>query len=476
VTNRVKILSEQYKTVKGLKTTLTQWMPGGRPIYGRLPAASEQYQLDFFEEGGRGYVLIPRGVDQFGPGSLYVNQSADRDVLLIEDGVIVWEEGTTPVYKTFVDFRQLGVLDGRYLICYQLIYDDAPEPLPFQVEDYSLAGLDFDVSDSASKSFENSDDAANPWPFPGINLFATAESGLNWQNFIEVVNTSPGVQSGVKPGFPDYEQPLLSWVEWKSAYPWKLDKIRVRTPLVNNVPDCTLLLRSQEDPKVWDVVQTNPAVKDNEGFYWEFETDYSPQSEWRLEWPNQTKISAERLTVSGLIYIPTKPSTPRARAQLAIYPTNLVPESESLCRLAIISVDNYQIPYRPNGELFKDDIREITNKDFEPVADWLTVFWDRQLIDLWRDVKTYSPNYMTPPILLKTSYYKLEEYGIYVEDQTPPLPPLPPATVESSLIGASVSLFPPLPTVSSLQSASVSFFSLQGSPAITDITVEVVDP
>ena len=476
ITNRAKILSGQLKTVSGLKTGLTQWGPGGRPIYGRLPAASEQYQLNFFEEGGRGYVLIPRGSDQFGPGSLYVNQSEDRDVLLIEDGVIVWEEGTTPVYKTFVDLRQLGVLDGRYLICYQLIYDDAPEPLPFQVSDYCLAGLDFDVRDSASAAFENSGDIANPWPFPGINLFATSESDLKWQNFIDVFNTSPGFQAGVKPGVPDYEQPLLSWVEWSSVYPWKLDKIRVRTSLVSNVPDCTLLLRSQDNPAAWDVIQTNPAVRDSEGFYWEFETDYSPQTEWRLEWPIETKISAERLTVSGLIYIPAKPTTPRARAQLAIYPTNVVPEDESLCRLAVISVDNYQIPYRPNGELFKDDVREIINRDYEPVADWLTLFWDRQLIDLWRDVKAYSSGYMAPPTLLKTSYLKLAEYGIIVEDGAPPLPPLPPPPRESNLIGVSVTLTPPLPEGSSLQSAEVSFTYTLPEPAITSITVDVVDP
>jgi hypothetical protein len=474
--NRIKLLSEQYKAVEELVPQPTQWNPVGRPIYGRLPAASEQYQLDFFEEGGRGYVLIPQGNDQFGPGSLYVNQSEDRDVLLIENGVIVWEEGTTPVLKTFVDFRELGVEDGRYLICYQLIYDDAPQALPFQVEDYCLAGLDFNVNDSASFISRKSTDTANPWPFPGLFMFATSEEGLEWKNYIDIVNRTPGAQAGVQPGFPDYEQPLLSWVSWESPIPWKLDTIKVRTTLTANVPPCSLLLASEDPDEEWTVIQTNAALLDSEGYYWEFQTDFIPQTKWRLDWGTAARVSASRLTVSGLLYLLAKPSTERARAQLAIYPTNVVPEDESLCRLAIVSVNNYQIPYRPNGELFKDDIREIINRDYEPVADWLTVYWDKQLITLWEDAKNFTPRYFTPSTLLRTSYASLEKYGIDVSSDPLPYPPIPVVPPETNIIRVSVFLNPPLPENTSLIEATVSFFTQPGNPAITEITLEVVNP
>jgi hypothetical protein len=470
---RVKAFSNQFRDVKGLYVQPTQWNPAGRPIYHRLPAASEQYQLDFFEEGGRGYVLVPRGQDQFGPGSLYVNQSENRDVLLIENGVIVWEEGTTPVLKTFVDFRQLGVEDGRYLICYQLIYDDAPEPFPFKVEDYCLAGLDFEVQDSASATFNRSADVSNPWPFPGVNLFATSESDLVWRNFIEVVNRTPGDNAGVKPGFPEYDQPVLSWVSWESKLPWKLDTIRVRTDLKTDVPSCSLLLASGDTTDPWLVAQTSEPLSDNEGFYWEFQTDYAPQNSWKLDWGAGTKVTATQLTVSGILYLEAKPSTERARAQLAIYPTNLVPEDESLCRLAIVSVDNYQIPYRPSGELFKDDIREIINRDYEPVADWLTEYWDEQLIDLWESAKTYSPGFMAPPTLLESSYYDLDKYGISVETGAPQYPPNPPQETATELISASVLLTPVLPESTSITQAVVTLFSPEGPPQIDSITVTV---
>ncbi len=456
---RVKVLSEQYKEAKGLSVQPTQWNPVGRPIYGRLPAASEQYQFNFFEEGGRGYVLIPRGNDLFGPGSMYVNQSENREVLLIEDGVIVWEEGSTPVLKTFVDFREVGVEDGRYLICYQLIYDDEPQPLPFQVEDYCLAGLDFSATDSASKSFQRSGDQADPWPFPGINLFASAEQGLEWKNFIDLVNRSPGAQAGVKPGFPDYEQPLQSWVSWTSALPWKLDVIKVRTALTENLPSCSLFIASPDPDEEWELVQQSLPLRDAEGFYWEFETDLVPQQKWKLDWGFANRVAASKLTVSGQLYIPSKPTVPVPRAQLAIYPTNLIPEDESLCRLAIVSVDNFQIPVRPSGELFKDDIREIVNRDYEPIANWLTQYWDDQLIKLWEEVRAFAPGYMAPPTLLKQSYASLEKFGVDVSSAPLPYPPRPPVPRTTLFVGASVSFFPPPPTSTSLVGATVSLSS-----------------
>jgi hypothetical protein len=260
----------------------------------------------------------------------------------------------------------------------------------------------------------------------------------------------------VKPGFPDYEQPVQSWVTWDSPIPWKLDIIKVRTTLTENVPACSLLIASETSSDGWELVQTNAPLRDSEGYYWQFQIDMVPQNRWKLDWGFDTKASATRLTVSGQIYLLARPSTPRARAQLAIYPLQLVPNDESLCRLAIISVDNYKIPYKPDGELFKDDIREIINRDYEPLADWLTQFWDSQLIRLWEDVRAYAPGYMAPPTLLKQSYAGLELYGIDVNPSPPPYTPPPDVPVETLLIGATVSLFPPI-TSAQFISATVTF-------------------
>ena len=39
---RPKYFSTEFREAKGLAVQPTEWIPGGRPIYGNLPAASEQ--------------------------------------------------------------------------------------------------------------------------------------------------------------------------------------------------------------------------------------------------------------------------------------------------------------------------------------------------------------------------------------------------------------------------------------------------
>jgi hypothetical protein len=46
--SRLNVLSQQYVIAKHLESRPTEWVPFGRPIYRRLPATSETYQIDFF--------------------------------------------------------------------------------------------------------------------------------------------------------------------------------------------------------------------------------------------------------------------------------------------------------------------------------------------------------------------------------------------------------------------------------------------
>ena len=45
---RIDLYSPQYVKVNNLESRPTEWNPIGRPIYRRLPAVSETYQIDFF--------------------------------------------------------------------------------------------------------------------------------------------------------------------------------------------------------------------------------------------------------------------------------------------------------------------------------------------------------------------------------------------------------------------------------------------
>lgn len=455
-TFRTTALSNEYKVVNKLYISPTQWIPGGRPIYRRLPAASESYQVDFFADGNIGYTLIPLGGDQFGAGSMYVAVSEDLRSLLIYDGVIVWKEGTTPVLKAIVNFEEIGLISGRFLVAYQQIYDDAPEPLPFSVTDFSLAGLDFDVLDSASFVYQSGDlPNSNAWPFPGDYAFLPAGSNLSWKNYIDIVNRVPQANAGVQPGIPSEFQPLLAFLSWSSPLPWKLDNITLRTSLISNLPDASLYYKENGG---WKLMQTTKVSQDINGFFWQFQTDNSPQNEWKVEWPDYSKIEVKDITVSGIIYVNTKPSTARTRAQLSIYPTNLVPKDEKFCRLAIINVNSFEIQKNNRGELLVEDIRNISNRDYEPVANWLTEYWDDRLTDIQQKVKYYAPQFIAPPTLLKTSYFDLEKFGVNLSNDPPPFPPSPPENTETLLLGASVS-FNPILGPTSLSATTVSFSS-----------------
>lgn len=463
--------SNEYKATRSLSKQPTQWVPDGRPIYRRLPGASETYQVDFFADGGLGYVLIPPGQPQFGAGSMYVSVPESLDSLLIYDGLIVWEVGTTPVFKTIVDFNEIGLESGRFLVCYQLLYDDAPEPLPFQVTDFSLGGQDFEVNDSASSVFlTTAKPNGNAWPYPGINAFAPASQNLSWKNFLGPVNRVPQANSGIQPGVPEEFQPLLCWLEWSSPLPWKLDSITLRVPIDGEAPNASLYYKTEGE---WKLVQTTQIATDSTGRYYQFLTNTDPQLEWRVEWPEKTKMEISDITVSGILNLYSKPSTSRARAQLAIYPTNLVPENETLCRLAIINVNSFELQKNERGEILIDDVRNIATRDYEPVADWLTEYWDEQLIRNFEKVYAYTPGFMAPPTLLKSSYFDLESYGINVNNEDPVYPPVPPEPLGTvTLIGASVVLEPPL--VETFEVSVLVGAPDPGPSQITDLIGEVI--
>ncbi len=181
----LKVLSEQYVDLNNLRSRPTEWVAGGRPIYRRLPATGERYQVNFFNfvtesnilssnqtlEGVEkvGYVYTPYGDSINGPTSVEVIASESNQVLLVKAGVILWEYGKTEVLPTLIDLQVLDVLSGKYTLAYQLVYDDAPIPKLYEVEDFSLAGIPMDITAST--------DPIVGWRFSPVDAFITNTSG-----------------------------------------------------------------------------------------------------------------------------------------------------------------------------------------------------------------------------------------------------------------------------------------------------------
>jgi hypothetical protein len=399
VAPRLNILSPQFISVNHLESRPTEWVPGGRPIYRRLPATSETYQINFFNlstaEGLErvGYVFVPWGESINGPTSLEVVASENNQCLLIKSGVIVWEYGKTDVRPTIVDLQVLEVLSGKYQIGFQLIYDDSPILNQYQVSDFALTGQPLNISSSS--------DSVIGWRYPGVNAFISNGS-VFWKNKDTY--------------FPQYAQPTSSFLQWQSEYTQAYSKLVLRTPS-NTAYTGTATLQYVSGSSFSDV-QTVNISRDTESQFFEFNVvSPSLQTGWRVSFSN-LDIAIDSILVSGLLTLETPQASPSPRSSLVMYPYGTLPKTvknaagneipATYCILAEVDVSVTSTVQKII------DTREIIHRDFTPVADWLTKPFDNNLIDLYEQVSAYVPLWMSPTTCMKQEYQSLEEFQVEI--------------------------------------------------------------
>lgn len=409
-TSRLNVLSPQYVQSKGLQSRPTEWVPTGRPIYRRLPAISETYQIDFFnvvtesnilgntfvgEEIEKvGYVYLPYGASIDGPGSAAVLAAEGNQSLLIQAGVLVWEYGKTEVIPTIVDLEVLEVTPGKYDLAYQLLYDDSPLQQLYSVNDYSLSGLPLEITSST--------DSVTGWRYPAVNAFLNSDS-LNWSNEDTY--------------FPAYSQPTSAYLQWKSDLQHAYSSITLRCPSGTSYSGEATL--SYVDGTTLTFVQTVPVSKDLTGQFFQFIVEEPVlQGEWNVSFSSNL-VSIQSMTVSGTLTLLEPQAAPSPRARLVMYPAGTLPRtiqnsaSETIpatyCQLAQVDiVTNYTIEDI-------DDSRSIIHRDYVPVANWLTAPFDQDLISLYEQVSGYSVLWMSPSMCLKQEYEKLSSDQVIVE-------------------------------------------------------------
>lgn len=409
--SRLNVLSEQYIEVNDLQSRRTEWTLGGRPIYRRLPAVSETYQIDFFNvvtesnilgntfDGTGvekvGYVYLPYGASIDGPGSAAVVSANTKTSLLLQAGVIVWKHGKTEVLPSIVDLEVLEILPGKYDIAYQLIYDDSPIPELYSVEDFALTGLPLNITSST--------DNVTGWRYPAENAFLNT-SDLFWSNEDTL--------------FSAYAQPTTSFLQWESTLEQAYSKIVLRLPSGSAYSGTATL--SYLDGSVLTPVSTVGVSKDTTGQYFEFAPQNAVmQNGWNVSFSDNI-VSIQSITVSGVLTLLRPQSAPSPRARLVMYPAGILPKTvensegkqipATYCTLAQVNVaSNFAV-------LDIDDARTIIHRDYVPVADWLTVPFDLDLIDLYEQVSDYSTLWMGPSTCLRQEYVKLETNQIQVEE------------------------------------------------------------
>ena len=395
-TSRINLLSPQYIEVKNLKSRPTEWVPGGRPIYRRLPAISETYQIDFFnivpesnvgpgyiEEVG--YVFVPWGESALGSSSVLVSQSESKGDLIISSGNLVWKQGKTFVYPALINLEVLDVLNGKYDLAYQLIYNDEPLPFQYSVTDFALTGLPLTITAST--------DSITGWRYPAVNAFLDTTT-LNW--------------STEDSYYPSYAQPTSSYIQWDSALAQSYKSITLRCPTGTAYTGTATLYYVNNG--VLSEVTSTQVSSDTAGQYFTLSvTEQVLQTGWRVEF-SSVKVSIQSITVTGVITLLEKPSVSVPRASLVLYPSGTLPVGETFCPLAEITVNNeFQVTKLK-------DTREIIRRDYTPVSDWLTKPFDTDLINLYEEVSIYPTTWMNPPTAMKQEYAGLTQYQVIVEN------------------------------------------------------------
>jgi len=410
VTPRLNVLSSQYIDVNNLHSRPTEWVPGGRPIYRRLPAISETYQIDFFNlvtesnvTGNTsvrtniqeiGYVFVPWGESDNGSTSVEVTTAENPQVMLIKAGSLVWRYGKTTVLPTIVDLKVLDTVAAKYDVAYQLIFDDAPVAQLYAVNDFALTGQPLAVTSST--------DSITGWRYPAINALLNS-STLRWSNEDSY--------------FPSYAQPASAYLQWNSALTQAYSIITLRCPPGTAYSGTATL--SYVQGSTLSEVDTVGISSDSTGQYFRFTMEEpSFQTGWNIAF-SSTTVSIQSVVVSGTLTLLTPVATPTPRATLVMYPAGTLPKTvtnsqgeeipATYATLAQIDVDN-------NFTVTNvQDTREIIHRDYVPVADWLTKPFDQDLINLYEQVTEYDALWMAPPTCMKQEYANLETDQITVE-------------------------------------------------------------
>jgi hypothetical protein len=408
--NRLLVLSQQYIETKGLQSRPTEWIPGGRPIYRRLPGTSETYQINFFNVVNEsnilgntrnlkgidkvGFVYTPFGASINGPFSSEVVTSDNDRNLLIHAGTVIWEYGKTEQPPTIVNLEVLDVGSGSYDVAYQLVYDDAPLPKLYEVSDFALTGLPLTITSST--------DSVIGWRYGSVNAF---------------LNDSVNFWAASDTLFPAYAQPATAYLQWGTDLGQAYTKVILRCSTDSvNAESATL---SYVDGVQESVVQTISVSSDSEGQFYEF-LIASPvfQQGWKVSF-SSTTVHIQSIAVSGQVTLEEPQSTPSPRAALAMYPAGSLPKEiinsqgekklATYCQLAIVDVDNNFTVTRVQ------DTRSIIHRDYTPVADWLTKPFDEDLINIYEQVTGYPTLWMAPTSCMRQEYGSLTKDKITVK-------------------------------------------------------------
>jgi hypothetical protein len=326
--------------------------------------------------------------------SLEVASADNKKVLLIKAGAVIWKYGKTEVNPTIVDLSVIDAGVARYDIAYQLVYDDSPISQLYSVSDFALTGQPLTVTSST--------DSVVGWRYPAMNAFLN-NSNQNWSNEDTF--------------FPSFSQPSSAFLQWESELPSSYASIIMRCPSGTTYSGTATL--SYVSNSTLNTVQTVSVSKDGDGQYFEF-TISSPvmQTGWNVTFSSNT-VSIQSIIVSGTLTLLESQASPSPRATLVMYPAGTLPKTVVNSqgeKISAVYATLAQVDVGVDHKILSiQDTREIVQRDYVPVADWLTEPFDQDLINLYEQVSIYSTTWMAPSSCIMQEYAALEKKQVTVE-------------------------------------------------------------
>lgn len=356
--NTLQLRSTTLRRLFGLDPVPTEWeTEGGRPIYDRLPRASERYRVDP-EQTGYGKVYIDENQRlAVGPGSLKAEVSEGGN-LFLNSGKISWPEGVTSYGEVTINIPILGLEPSTWYVGYELITDDADKSFIYQLSSQSIEDYEGWTASSTS---------------PLCNFeapYALFSSGNNY--FI-----------------PNNGDLVLDFTVEN-----RFTKIRVPVSGISSADGASLTtnLSSGKYLPYYDAV--------NSELVWDTLNFSQSPTQITFSLPNTiTRVSG--ILFSGTYEIVNRGENLLQDTDLVIYNAR-DPELQTqlLTLIGYFQTDN-------EGDIISlDDIRKITNTKNEPVARWLTQAQDDDLIYYYEQIKNYASLWMDPEIAGNNIYDK----------------------------------------------------------------------
>ena len=365
LTNNIQVTSEILRRLFGLEARPTVWEEeGGRPIYDRLPSASEAYKKTPEDTTAGRVFLPPDGSRGSGIGSLQP-LLLEGNRVGIQSGIVSWPEGTTQHEQTFLDITPLGLESSRWFLGYELQTDDTPRAFRYQIQDQNLQSI---------KGWE----VSSPLEICGMESIYAIQ---NTRDRFFSPQAELNITFSTFANFNKIQVPILL-----TSFGKQFIQSNPATLSTNLNPGVEIVGRYDDSKGVifFENLSFNGAI-----------------TELTIRYPLAPvySTSIKNILFDGIIDVVTPPENNSYGANLVIY--NLEDEevrTSILCLLAYFETNSQGII-----QSFRD-IRRITAVKNEPVAKWLTEPFDEDLVFLYGQYKNFADKWMNPRKLGETIY------------------------------------------------------------------------